>query len=541
MGTPLHNSKQRANRSSRLKKRNFVEAPKRFVSAAAFLLSVVLAVLAFCMLIDSSGKLTRFLLCHFHFLCYLYIINEKALSNVFMVMGIVNFTYPHIVSVRMVKRYGLPLSEVMRSLFCWTDVAYITCTLLVLLGLYASNTCAKLASYTALLGVILSYISTGIIALTFLLGEKRSIIAIELHFIRQSKKLMRVFKTHGADLRRGPLHSKKSSEFHHFLFSVGVYIHDQYTANLILSKNAVFAFTDILSTLPFLTAANFSSNGHDSAFFLYTYSSSEMDNVVPVKGTIPQKAPLPSSTNAVASNASPVYPLSVIESVSTVRIVMQRIFSELEFSGKADLCRKLLAVVSRKYRIDESSDRFNDKSIQGIESFKEKYSPANLFSQNSFIPAVHLLAGIASYLVTNFPSSDEQDAWLIAWDRVFDIPLQVSMSFSADLQDQNHWQDFQDQLKILTCILVGIALVELTSTEISDPKCETSLIRLALRILKNFNLDMNTALQYYPLAQVCYLSSASHSYNPEASSLRAYSLLTRFQKMQLDIKKDGLK
>lgn len=124
--------------------------------------------------------------------CALYAL-KSATSAVFAALGIVNFSYSHVVTARDKSLYGIHLSDVMRAQFPWHGKAYILYSFWIILGLYCSEMSYPVMAATCLAGALCTFFSTGIVAYLFVSNHRLEQDMVEhyLTHFKLSKKIIR--------------------------------------------------------------------------------------------------------------------------------------------------------------------------------------------------------------------------------------------------------------------------------------------------------------------------------------------------------------
>lgn len=98
---------------------------------------------------------------------------DSVLSEIFILFGIVNFSYPYVSGARDKLLYGIHLNDVIYARFPWHNLAYGLYGLLVLMGLYCSEMGYRLLSAVCLLGAVFAFAST--MAIAFLFTASRTV------------------------------------------------------------------------------------------------------------------------------------------------------------------------------------------------------------------------------------------------------------------------------------------------------------------------------------------------------------------------------
>ena len=81
--------------------------------------------------------------------------NQYSVSNdLFVVLGIVNFTYPYVVAVRGTKLYGVSMSRVMYSQLRWHWCLYFVYAVLDILGLLYASSSRQVGAWCCLAGML---------------------------------------------------------------------------------------------------------------------------------------------------------------------------------------------------------------------------------------------------------------------------------------------------------------------------------------------------------------------------------------------------
>lgn len=124
--------------------------------------------------------------------CALYAL-KPATSAVFAALGVVNFSYSHVVTARDKSLYGIHLSDVMRAQFPWHGKAYILYTFWVILGLYCSEMSYPVMAAACLAGALCTFFSTGIVAYLFVSNHhlEQDMVEYYLTHFKLSKKIIR--------------------------------------------------------------------------------------------------------------------------------------------------------------------------------------------------------------------------------------------------------------------------------------------------------------------------------------------------------------
>ncbi|MCF2617941.1 hypothetical protein JQM68_12170 [Oscillibacter valericigenes] len=109
---------------------------------------------------------------------------DSVLSEIFILFGIVNFSYPYVSGARDKLLYGIHLSDVIYAEFPWHNMAYGLYGLLVLTGLYCSEQEYLLLSATCLLGALFAFFSTVVIAFLFTASRTAAQDMVEYYLCR---------------------------------------------------------------------------------------------------------------------------------------------------------------------------------------------------------------------------------------------------------------------------------------------------------------------------------------------------------------------
>lgn len=98
--------------------------------------------------------------------CYSYAKSEN-LKNIFMAMGIINFSFGYVISVRDKHFLGVPLGNVIQEQFPTHGYTFVLYTCLTLIGLYSCGMDFNIVALVCLLGALLAFVSTSIMAVLF--------------------------------------------------------------------------------------------------------------------------------------------------------------------------------------------------------------------------------------------------------------------------------------------------------------------------------------------------------------------------------------
>lgn len=103
--------------------------------------------------------------------CYSYA-KSKNLSNIFMAMGIINFSFGYVISARDKHFFGVPLGNVIQEQFPTHGYMLVLYTCLTLMGLYSCGMDYNIVALVCLLGALLAFVSTSIMAILFTFSHR---------------------------------------------------------------------------------------------------------------------------------------------------------------------------------------------------------------------------------------------------------------------------------------------------------------------------------------------------------------------------------
>lgn len=106
---------------------------------------------------------------------------KNALSNLFIVLGIVNFTYPYVATARGTKLYGVNMSRVVYSQLKWYWYLYFVYAVLDILGLLYAGTSRPAGAWYCFVGMLIVMATTLYTAVTFIFKQHNSRFLIEAY------------------------------------------------------------------------------------------------------------------------------------------------------------------------------------------------------------------------------------------------------------------------------------------------------------------------------------------------------------------------
>ena len=484
-------------------------------SVITFVLAILSLVFAVFLFFSSHAR--NFILSHVDLaseICVcLYQLRIDAITSVFAILGLVNFSFPYIVSMRNTKLYGICLSHVMYSRYPWHGFAYIVYTFLVVFGLYCGKMSQLLNAIICFIGVLFSYISTGIVAIIFVFRQQKAVKEIEgflaLPFPAEKAVIRKTLKGKTASREKKERGKKERTER---LLQIGDYMHAYFAATHTIPVGVLKGLLNTLGNMPF-TIKNLDQT---PSFFLYSFSSENKSKDI---------------------NAG-----QTIETAIYVRMVCEKFFDGYDSFAQAAFLRKFLFAMVEVLSQSEEEQPRAEKKLSGSEddilkNFQDRNKDKN--GQNPsekncrvIESTVIMLCGIAAYFKTKLEKKIETEAWLLSWDRLFDKILSASVYSTADDPTGEKGPCFRRLLRILTLFIEASVLAEAVSIKFPNTKYRKEFMGITIKILERFDIDLNDIINIFPLGQVIVLASENPDYNSESSSLRVYCLLSRLYEFQ---------
>lgn len=418
-----------------------------------------------------------------------YTLRSDAISSVFTILGLVNFTYPYIVSTRNTRLYGIRLSRVMYSEMWWHGYAYIVYAVLIILGLYYGKSKYLFGAYVCLAGVFFAFISTGIVAIIFVFRQRNAIYLVEQYLTTSTpikKARNKCLNKKNKDGKRKATtrsvkEQKAKKEQNERILQIGEYVHEYYSATQTVPTEVVKGLLRFVKNMPFLSPEINEQTKNKLNYILYSYSAEK--------------------TSATKKNTVE----KAVETIYFVRSICERMFSSFDRSTQAVLLRRMLFALAEGF-------------------------PAELDEQPCLPSEVPkeigiMLCGIAAYLRTIIESTSDTEKWLNSWDKLFDQLLSASVYSPADNPSGDLGDRFRIVLQLLVLLIEASALVNLTATKLSKSVYEGQFIKLLIDISGRFDIGLSSVETFFSWGQAIVLASSDPDYDPERSCLRSYSLL----------------
>lgn len=412
--------------------------------------------------------------------------------NTFTVLGLVNFSYPFIVSTRNTCLYGVQLADVMFAVFPWHGVAYIIHALLVILGLYCGRMGYILSAIVCMFGTLCSMGSTISVAIIFVFRQDLAIAIIEKYL----------------NLRKMPRNTKKkiekSNQITLRMLQSGDYIHAYFNKTQEVPaevvQNLITALGEKIFT-PSMVGKGVCSE--EVPFMLYTYSS------------FPPSAKLETAINNEDQT---------VATVVFARAVCERIFEDLDDFKQASLLRQMLFAIAESLTI--SSD--------DIPLLTEILTADKTKNRTQKRGAVVFLCGVAAYFRSYIYAEREREKRWENWERLQDKLLAASVFSSTNKLKRDKDTEFRFLLKMLNLLLEVSTLVEAAARKNSCLEQEGKFWKMMILQAEKFDLDYKVATEYFSIGQSVMIASGSPDFDPEGSCLRSFHLLWRLKTIQKD-------
>lgn len=121
--------------------------------------------------------------------CFYYAKSE-AISEIFVAMGIINFSFSYVITARDKQFYGVPLNSVIQEQFPKHGQTFLFYTCLTLVGLYASGMDYSIVALICLVGAFLAFGSTCIVAFLFTFSHQGKQDMVEYYLSSSSRPII---------------------------------------------------------------------------------------------------------------------------------------------------------------------------------------------------------------------------------------------------------------------------------------------------------------------------------------------------------------
>lgn len=413
---------------------------------------------------------------------------RDAMVRIFTICGLVNFSLPYVISVRNTSLYGIRLSKVIASRFWWNGCAYVLYGILEIMGLYCASMDYLVSGAACFLGVIFSFISTGLLAVAFVIRQE----TLTVELIEQY-------------LTIAPRRENKNRERNRLL-QAGDYIQAYFSKNHAIPKVVVLG---LLETLERAEECGLPERVED--YFLYIYS--------PVRSTAHNREARDVRED-VRSGGGCDRSGELLDAVLMARAVCGRIFNGMEKFDQAELLRQLLHALSTDVQRENSSQR-DVPDLSRVTSRDRKRSA--LF-----------LCGLEAWRRQSLQTAHDSDARLNCWEALNNQILASDVYSVMDQHDQV-CGNFRYMLCLLIILSGATALAEAVSLNQEIVEGTKEFWRQELKLLRRYDIILNDITDFFSWGQVILLASGDPRYNPEKCYMNIIQLRTMLTCIQKQI------
>ena len=423
--------------------------------------------------------------------------SQDTLIATFTICGLVNFSLPYVINVRNTSLYGINLSQVISSQFGWNGYAYISYGILEIMGLYCATMNYLVSGTVCFVGVVLSFISTGFLAVVFVI--RQDVLAVPM---------IERYLTIAA--KRENETSKRNR-----LLQSGDYIQAFFEKNHAIPTEVVLGLLEA-----FEKAGEYCLPKTKEGYYLYTYSRVR-NNTQNTDASYTKRDVYKDVWNGdgVEGQAG-----KLLDAVLMARAVCDRIFNGLEKFNQTILLRQLLHVLCTDLQ-QESLSQGDVPNLSTITSRDRKRSA--LF-----------LCGLEAWRRQSLQTAHDRNSRLNCWEDLNDQILSADVYSVMDRHDQ-FCGDFRYALCLLIILSATTALAEAVSLNQELVEGTAVFWGQELELLRRYNIDIKDIADFFSWGQVVLLASGDPRYNPEKCYMGIIQLRTMLTSVLKQIRSIG--
>ena len=418
-------------------------------------------------------------------------VKVEAMSNVFTMLGIVNFSLSYIIAARRRTVLGVPLSPIMSELFSWHGVAYINYGGLVLCGIYCGRMGYLLTGVTCFFGAVSALISTGIVAYVFAFNPQRTSECIEDY------------------LKNPPKNHVKER-----VLVAGNYIRLRYLSSQDVSKELLLRVVHNMCE----GLHNPPSKLTIPKFFLFRSPLSQYreSDAADMNESITGRDCQSSDDEKLE-----LFMLTMGDAVVFARVLCHNILGGLSFVSRAELLHIALLLLANNVDTSHMETKSTEKLLE------------NETTRNTII----FLCGIVACLRSDADAHDNMNAAISSklenvWNGVFNYLTWAGLHSASDVQYDVKKDSFRIMLQLMGILMINAALVEISVLHNSG--CDsTRLLELLKTTMSMLNIGEKDVLDFFVLGQAIMSSAGVPSYNPAVKNITSFDYLDWLKRMHI--------